>query len=134
MQIQSAAIVGRWLRHTRRGPCSHHNCTGIVQTSVESALRKENSEILARTIAKMKFSELGQDITAHKLQNIMKKSLDKIYPLKMYEFNALKLATGKNDHKHVVPVTAEEAKPAKASKEDVEEIQEEAPVKEVQEE
>lgn len=80
----------------------------LVQNSVDSSLRKINKEILAREISKMKFDQLGQEVTSHKMQSMMKKALDKTYPLRMYEFNALKIDNSKTSLKQLISPTPED--------------------------
>lgn len=90
-----------------------------VNNSVLTAIRNYNNQVLANHIIKQKYEDLGQEVSFHKLQNVMKKTMDKIYPLKIYEFNSLAIEPEKRAKKVLIEPVPMKEKPKK----------EEAPVK-----
>jgi len=64
---------------------------GDANRSVLTRIRKINDYGLYQITGNMTFEQLSQDVIAHKIQSVVKKQLDKIYPLKIYEFYSIGL-------------------------------------------
>lgn len=79
-----------------------------VSNSVATALRKSNNDTLAREIGKITFDKLSGEVSFHKLQNMLKKSFEKIYPLRMYEVYSLGLEKKKKAKAHEASEELEE--------------------------
>ncbi|MBI2657638.1 hypothetical protein HYX08_03010 [Candidatus Woesearchaeota archaeon] len=56
-----------------------------VKGSVAARLRNSIASFLSKTIKKMTYDELINDLILHKLQSLMRENLNKIYPLKVCE-------------------------------------------------
>jgi len=62
-----------------------------VKGSVAAKLRNTIASFLSKTIKKMTYDELLNDLILHKLQSLMRENLNKIYPLKVCEIRYLGL-------------------------------------------
>lgn len=62
---------------------------GSVKGSIAAKMRHNIVSFLSRTIKKMTYDELINDMIAHKLQNSIRQALNKIYPLKVCEIRYL---------------------------------------------
>lgn len=60
-----------------------------VKGSIATKLRNNIVSYLAKAIKKMAYDEVINDLIIHKLQSVMKKDMDKIYPLKICEIRYL---------------------------------------------
>lgn len=60
-----------------------------VKGSIATKLRNNIASYLAKTIKKAAYDEVINDLITHKLQSVMKKEMDKIYPLKVCEIRYL---------------------------------------------
>lgn len=60
-----------------------------VKGSVAAKLRNNAISFLVKTIKNMGYDDIVNDLISHKLQNAMKESLNKIYPLKVCEIRYL---------------------------------------------
>lgn len=60
-----------------------------VKGSVAAKLRNSITSFLAKTIKKMTYDELLNELISHKLQSLMRAELNKIYPLKVCEIRYL---------------------------------------------
>ena len=56
-----------------------------VKGSIAAKVRNTAVQFLVKTIKKMKFDELINDLVSHKMQETLRSSLNKIYPLKVCE-------------------------------------------------
>ena len=56
-----------------------------VKGSTAAKMRNTIVQFLIRTIKKMSYDEVVNDLISHKLQSLMRESLNKIYPLKVCE-------------------------------------------------
>ena len=57
--------------------------------STETALRKHSHDFIVKTIAKLNYSDMILDIIEYKLQDAVKSSLRKIYPLKQFDIRQM---------------------------------------------
>ena len=62
---------------------------GDVKGSIAAKLRNNLINFLAKTIKKMSYEELLNDLIFHKLQGMIRENLNKIYPLKVCEIRYL---------------------------------------------
>ena len=62
-----------------------------VKGSVAAKLRNTIASFLSKTIKKMTYDELLNDLILHKLQSLMRENLNKIYPLKVCEIRYMGL-------------------------------------------
>ncbi|MBI2649836.1 hypothetical protein HYX04_00820, partial [Candidatus Woesearchaeota archaeon] len=62
---------------------------GDVKGSVAAKLRNNITSFLARTIKKMTYDEIINELISRKMQDLMRSSLNKIYPLKVCEIRYL---------------------------------------------
>lgn len=60
-----------------------------VKGSVAAKIRNNTVSFLVKTIKKMSYDEIINDLISHKLQGVMKENLNKIYPLKTCEIRYL---------------------------------------------
>ena len=56
-----------------------------VKGSIAAKMRNSIVQSLIKTINKMKYDELINDLISHKLQSLMRENLNKVYPLKVCE-------------------------------------------------
>ena len=69
---------------------------GDVKGSVAAKMRNNITSFLAKTIKKMTYDEIINDLITHKLQSLMRESLNKIYPLKVCEIRYLGIEAREN--------------------------------------
>ena len=70
-----------------------------VKGSIAAKMRNLIVQSLVKTINKVKYDELMNDLISHKLQSTMRESLNKVYPLKVCEIRYLGIEekTGKHE-------------------------------------
>ena len=113
---------------------------GLTCRSVLSSLRKSTKENLIRIIGKMKYDEVLKMLTINKLQIDLKKSLNKIYPIKMCEVRHMSIEKEKKHHeeepkaeiKQEEKVEEKETKPEKKAKEAEKPEEKKTPSKEIE--
>ncbi len=57
----------------------------FIQASISSALRKASEEAIRSAVKKLRFEEIIEQLILYKMQAVIKKQLNKIYPLRVYE-------------------------------------------------
>ena len=60
-----------------------------VKGSVAAKMRNNAVAYLIKTLKKMKYDDIINELIIHKLQSVMKETLNKIYPLKICEIRYL---------------------------------------------
>jgi len=83
---------------------------GDVKGSVAAKMRNSITAFLAKTIKKMTYDEIINDLISHKLQSLMREYLNKIYPLKVCEIRYLGIEAREKPQEIKAEVKAEEAK------------------------
>jgi len=66
-----------------------------VKGSIAAKLRKNTISFITKTIKKMTYEEVINDLISHKMQDSMKANLNKIYPLKTCEIRYAGIEAGK---------------------------------------
>jgi len=85
--------------------------------SVLTALRKAIHESLSQKLSKMSYSALINDLVHHKLQNILRREMAKVYPLKQCEIRSLEIITEKKQEEVKKPKIKVSSKPAEKKEE-----------------
>ena len=81
---------------------------GSVKGSVAAKVRQNITGFLARTIKKMAYDEVVNDMISHKLQASMRSALNKIYPLKVCEIRYIGIEAREHNQ---APLSVEKEKP-----------------------
>lgn len=92
----------------------------LVKNSVATNLRKKAEEFLTATLKKMKYDDFVSEVIGHKMQNVVKKELHKINPLRTCEIRQVKLIVAGKKPEFTVVEEVEEEKPKKVKKEKTE--------------
>ena len=71
---------------------------GAVKGSVAAKMRNNITMFLTKTIKKMTYDEIINDLITHKLQSLMRENLNKIYPLKVCEIRYLGIEAKQKPH------------------------------------
>ncbi len=69
-----------------------------VKGSIAAKLRNNIVQFLIKTIKKMNYSDVINDLISHKLQPMMRENLNKIYPLKVCEIRYLGIEKREKPH------------------------------------
>ena len=81
---------------------------GDVKGSVAAKMRNNITMFLTKTIKKMTYDEIINDLITHKLQSLMRESLNKIYPLKVCEIRYLGIEARQKPHEAKVEAKEEQ--------------------------
>ena len=69
-----------------------------VKGSIAAKLRNNIVQFLIKTIKKMNYSDVINDLISHKLQPMMRENLNRIYPLKVCEIRYLGIEEREKPH------------------------------------
>ena len=97
-----------------------------VKGSVAAKVRNSIVQFLIKTIQKMKYNEVMNDLISHKMQSEMRGALNKIYPLKVCEIRYFGLEAAEKSQEAKAEAASEEIKPeeSKADESQAEEAKE----------
>ena len=79
-----------------------------VKGSVAAKVRNSIISFLSKTIKKMTYDELLNELIAHKLQSLMRENLNKIYPVKVCEIRYAGIEERTNPQEAVVEIKEEQ--------------------------